>query len=153
MSLEHLKDEELIEYNKIFKDGLNKTKRFESQKIHNMDTKFGYHLVRLLSQCEQVLSEETLILDDKARREQMKAVRRGEVSLEQLERWFEEKELTLEKLYRDSKLRNRPDEDSVKQLLIDCLEEHYGSLGQVVYQEGKAERAISEIQGILQRFH
>lgn len=152
MSLNHLTDEQLINYYNNYKQEVDKSKRFENIKINFFDVKFAYHIVRLLSQCEQILTEGDLVLDDKSRGEHMKAIRRGEVKQEEIVEWFHEKEKTVEKFYRESKLQHSPDENKIKKLLFKCLEEHYGSLDKVVYQEEKHEAAIKEIQAIVGRF-
>ena len=67
-----------------------------------------------------------------------------------MEKWFAEKEVGLEKLYHESKLRYEPDEDAIKQLLMDCLEHHYGDLSKAVIIEGKAERVLAHIKGVIE---
>ena len=103
-----------------------------------------YHVVRLASQAEQILTEGDLDLQEKSRREHMKAIRRGESSLEDGAKWFGEKEKTLESLYRDSTLRHQPDREKIRQLLIDCLEHHYGSIQQA-YQADKYEKFYNDV--------
>lgn len=90
------------------------------------DVKFGYHVVRLVCEAEQILAEKDL--DLRRSREQLKAIRRGEWSEKQVYQFFEDKERALEKLYADSDLPWGPDEDAIKDLLLLCLETHYGSL-------------------------
>jgi predicted nucleotidyltransferase len=103
-------------------------KRAASMEKYGFDVKFAYHVIRLMSQAEQILIEGDLDLEEKGRREQMKSVRNGEWTMDQIKEWFHQKELSLEKLYAESKLRHGPDQEAIKQLLIDCLEHHYGSL-------------------------
>lgn len=104
-----------------------KEKPREVDRINNgYSTKFGYHLVRLMLECEQILTTHNIELDRDS--EIYKSIRRGEWDLTRLEEWFYNKEKSMETLYANSELRHSPDEDAIKQLLIECLEMHYGSL-------------------------
>ena len=67
-------------------------------------------------------------IDLQRNNEQLKAIRRGEWTEERLREWFADKESHLERVYAESKLRATPDEPKIKALLLNCLEEHYGSL-------------------------
>lgn len=108
------------------------------------DWKFLYHLVRLLDECEQILETGDIdLMRDNAR---LKAIRRGEISIEQINKIFEEKETRLEKLYNDSKLVYAPRMDEIKDLLFKCLEMHYGSIQRAEsYIEGAMKRALAKI--------
>lgn len=101
-------------------------KRQESIDKYGYDVKFAYHIVRLLNEVEQILIEGDL--DLYRNKEQLKSIRRGEWRLEQINDYFNKKESELETAYTESKLRHSPDETAIKQLLLDCLEHHYGSL-------------------------
>jgi len=128
--------------------GSNRSKLVEQ---YGFDTKFAYHIVRLADEEEQILT--TGDIDLRRSKEMMKAVRRGEVTQKDLMDWFSEKEKTLEKLYRESKLRHTPDEAAIKQLLLNCLESHYGSLDKLGYvNPGAAEDAIAQIEAIVNRY-
>lgn len=109
------------------KEGLKKSKRFYDRKKNNFDTKFSYHIIRLLDEAEQILLTKDLKLDKN--NEELKAIRRGDWTLEKLQKEFEARKLSVEKIYASSDLPNEPDEGKIKQLLIQCLEIHYGSLG------------------------
>jgi predicted nucleotidyltransferase len=111
------------------------------------DVKFGYHLFRLLDQAEQVL--EYGDLDIRRGKEQMKAIRRGDMTKEDLINWFELKEKELEKLYHKSSVQHSPDEDAIKQVLLQCLEQHYGSLDKCIVNIDKAEQTLREIRTLL----
>jgi len=104
--------------------------RAETIEKYGYDVKFAYHLVRLLSEVEQIMVEHDLDLE--RNREQLKAIRRGEWTLEQLETYFAEKERALEQVYSVSTLRHSPDEAAIKSLLLNCLEIHFGNLGTAV---------------------
>jgi hypothetical protein len=114
------------------------------------DVKYGYHLVRLLNECEQIL--QTGDLDLQRDKEYLKAIRRGEVSQEQIYEYFESKEKYLEELYQNSDLPYKPDEEQIKNLLLECLEMHFGDLSKCVVVEDKAVRALREISKVIEKF-
>lgn len=113
------------------------------------DVKFAYHVVRLLNEVEQILIESDLDLT--RNKEQLKSIRRGEWSQQAVESYFSDKERHLEKVYLESSLPVKPNKQAIKNLLFECLEQHYGSLTECVYQEDKALQAIQEIDAIVQR--
>ena len=45
---------------------------------------------------------------------------------------FQDKEKGLEEAYLSSKLQHSPDEEKIKKILLECLEEYYGSLEGVI---------------------
>jgi len=123
------------------------SKRYENIQEHGYDTKYAYHVIRLIDECEQIL--ETHTLDLQRNNEQLKAIRKGEVSEEEIRRIFAEKEKYLMKLYETSTLRYSPDEDAIKSLLLKCLEGHYGSLDKCVTinkEKEKIQKAISSLK-------
>ena len=124
-------------------------KRAELVEKFGYDVKFAYHVVRLLLQAEMIMAEGDLDLE--RHREQLKSIRRGEWSLEQLEEWQQTKEKQLEELYSKSSLPFGPDEPAIKRLLVDCLEHHYGDLSKAVVIEGEAERVIRAIARLIPR--
>lgn len=125
-------------------------KRRELVDQFGFDVKFAYHVVRLLDECEQILLKSDI--DLRRNREHLKAIRRGEVTLEEIERWSADKERQLEQLYVDSKLPAVPDEGRIKELLLNCLEEHYGKLDGCVVRVDAASTALREIQSVLERY-
>lgn len=90
------------------------------------DTKFAYHIVRLMDEVEQILTLGDLDLTRS--RELLKSIRRGERTLEWIEKYFEEREASLEEVYQKSELPYGPNEDAIKDLLLECLEMHYGKI-------------------------
>lgn len=124
-------------------------KRQASIEAHGYCVKFGYHVIRLLLQAEQILLEHDLDIQQNA--EILKAVRRGEWSEEKLRGWFDEKEKHLEELYTKSTLQHKPDEEAIKELLMNCLEQHYGSLDSAVKREVPVERIIAELKAIIEK--
>lgn len=117
---------------------------------HGYDVKFAYHVVRLLNEVEQLLVEEDLDLSKNS--EQLKSIRRGEWPLEKLEEYFVRKEADLESFYLKSALPDLPKVDAIRGLLMECLEQQYGSIDQLVNHGGKANIAIAKIQDILKNY-
>jgi len=102
------------------------------------DTKYGSHLYRLANECEQILT--TGDIDLRQSSGQMRAIRKGDVSLSELETWFAEKEVELKELYDTTEVvPHSPNEPLIKGLLIKCLEIYYGDLKKfgVDYGTGK----------------
>lgn len=125
------------------------SKREKTVQEHGWDLKFGYHVVRLLDEAEQILT--TGDLDLERSREVLKAIRRGEWSFEQVKDYFQRREKELEDAYAQSSLPHKPDEAKIKELLLNCLEEHYGSLQGAIVTEDAAVRALRQIREILDR--
>lgn len=121
--------------------------RAESIAKFGYDVKFSYHVVRLLDEIEQIMVEQDLDLE--RNREQLKSIRRGEWTLEQIESHFEAKERALENTYASSSLRRSPDEGAIKSVLMNCLEMHFGSIADAVRREPSVDRLIRDIQGVL----
>lgn len=124
-------------------------KRAELVERHGYDVKFAYHVVRLLTEVEMILVEQDI--DLQRNNEQLKAIRRGEWTEERLRRWCADKESQLERAYSESTLRSTPDESKIRTLLLDCLEEHYGSLEGCVVNPDRAVDTLRNIQAELDR--
>jgi len=125
-------------------------KRKELVDKFGFDVKFAYHVVRLLSEVEQILTEGDL--DLQRNNEQLKAIRRGEWTLEQVVQHFADKERQLEEVYNKSKLPFGPDEAAIKALLLRCLEMHYGSLSDTIVIPGLSEIAMQKIAAICDEY-
>lgn len=125
-------------------------KRAASVEQHGYDVKYAMHLVRLLSECEQLLETGEMNLSKESAL--YRKVRAGEWSLDYLESWFESKEKHLEELVNQSSLPYGPNEDVIKQLLLECLEAHYGSLDDAIKVEVPVEKLLSEIQSVIDRY-
>lgn len=132
------------------KSNSSNPKRMATIEEFGFDTKFAYHIVRLVDECEQILTTGDLNLE--RAREQMKAVRRGEWTLEYLEEWFDTKVIQLEQAYTDTKLPKFPDEPAIKNLLLNVLEAHYGSLTAVVKRQTDVDHLKAEMQQVLDRY-
>ncbi len=124
-------------------------KRKATVEKYGYDVKFAYHLVRLLGEIEQILDEHDI--DLRRNREHLKAIRRGEVSEDDIRKWAADKEHALEALYVSSTLRHSPDQDAIKQLLLDCLEEHYGSLDGCIVTDNQPIIALRNIADIIDK--
>ena len=144
--LEHLSEEDLLDYYKLYDFVIKNSTRAEKVKTQGADFKFLSHAVRLLDEVEQILTLEDLNLQrDK---ERLKAIRRGEWSTEQIEEFFSQKEKDLETAYNESKLPWGPDEAKIKELLLNCLEHHYGSLEKAITVPGRELQALENIAEI-----
>lgn len=137
-------------YSQLSSIDKNRTgKRKELVEKHGYDTKNSYHVVRLLNEIEMILIEHDL--DLQRNNEQLKSIRRGEWTYEQVKEYFQKKESDLETLYTKSKLQWGPDEQAIKKLLIECLEEHYGNLKDCIILPDRYELAVKEIREIINR--
>jgi uncharacterized protein len=124
-------------------------KRAKLVAAHGYDTKFAYHVVRLLGEVEQILVEGDI--DLQRDNERLKAIRRGEWSEARLRQWAADKEADLERAYAASTLPATPNEEKLKELLLKCLEEHYGTLEGCIVQPDRAVAALRSIQAQLDR--
>lgn len=122
-------------------------KRKKIREEFGFDAKFAYHLVRLLEECQQLLMCGDMDLQQN--REHLKAIRRGEVSQEDILKWASDKERQLEKLYTETKLPDKPDENKLKQLLLNCLEHHYGSLDKCIEVPDKYKQVLQEVKSLI----
>lgn len=134
------------------KSGSNSSnpKRKENIEKYGYDPKFLYHIVRLGLECEQILVEHDLDLE--RNREILKSIRRGEWSFERVNEWAQEKEKHLDNLYQTSTLQHKPDEDSIKRILLQCLEEHYGSLKEAITLEVPVDKMIRELKSVIEKY-
>ncbi len=114
------------------------------------DVKFAYHIIRLFDEVEQILTEGDI--DLQRAKDMMKSIRRGEWTAEEVRQWAMTKELALEKAYAECKLPEIPDIEPIKQLLFNCVEEHYGNLEECIKQVGWSEEALKEIDGVLDKY-
>jgi uncharacterized protein len=125
-------------------------KRAASIEAHGYDVKAGYHVVRLALEAEQILTEGDLDLTRNAA--QLRAIRNGEWSMERLETFFADKERHLEDLKNRSSLPDTPDEDAIKEVLMNCLEQHYGDLSAAVQRQTPVDLLKREMQTVLDRY-
>lgn len=83
------------------------------------DTKSAGHCIRLLDNCEQLITTGTLNLRRMAG--VISSIRNGEYTVSQIREIYQEKELTLEKFVLESNLVAKPDNKKVRELLNECL--------------------------------
>jgi len=122
--------------------------RFEMIQKYGFDVKFAYHVVRLLNEIEQILIEKDL--DIQRNREQLKSIRHGEWTKDQIVKYFEDKEKSLEELYLKSDLPYAPDEEKIKTILLECLEMHYGSLEDAIKTNISIDQILDEMSDYIQ---
>ena len=119
-------------------------KRFESVQKFGFDVKFAYHVVRLLHEVQQIL--ETGDIDLERDREVLKSIRRGEWKEQEIVEYFSAREKDLESLYHKSTLPEEPREVEIKGLLMQCLEIHFGSLADCVYDESVIIKTLRDVR-------
>lgn len=138
------------QYLDIWYRGLKKTSRFEQQKQYGFDRKFAYHIFRLIDEAEYILEHHDLDLREDSRVAKMKAIRRGDISKEEIVRIFEIAETRLDKLKDSSTLRPEPDRVKIRSILMHFLESVYGTMEKA--QRGLADIALREIRGTLEKY-
>ena len=150
--LEKLSIEELYKFKSLLKGcGGEVGKRGELIRKHNYDTKFAMHCCRLLLECEQLLVFGEM--DIQRDKEFLKAIRRGDLKEKEILDFFNEKEKSLEKLYKESKLPWGPDENKIKELLLNCLEIHYGKLGDdVIRKQNKHTLILDDLKLVIEKY-
>lgn len=141
------------DYMKMWAEGIKKTSRFEAQKIAGQDNKFLYHVFRLADQAEYILNYHDLDLQETSRVEKMKAIRRNDVTFDDIVKQFGEAESRLRDLYNSSKLRMHKDTVAVRNLLLTTLESHYGNLAAFVKEFSGADLALKEIKSIIGKYN
>lgn len=104
----------------------NNEKRNESIQTVGYDTKFAYHLIRLVSECEQMLLEGTL--DLRRNTSILKDIRAGKVSMQEFDALYETHVKRLDYAHTKSVLPEVPDAVAIKTLLLSCIEDFYGYL-------------------------
>jgi len=101
-------------------------KRVEIIEKHGYDTKDASHIFRCLWELEQILVEGDL--DLKREKEVIKEIKRGDWTKEDVRARFESDMKRIELIVAHSAVPYEPNEVLIKQLLVNCLEEKFGSL-------------------------
>lgn len=136
---------------RIMADGVRaRGRRYVGIAQHGFDVKFAYHVVRLMCEVQQILEEGDL--DLQRNREQLKAIRRGEWTPEQIKEYFQSRETLLEEAYTRSNLPHTPNVPAIKELLLNCLEQHYGSISTQVTRETAVGDILADLQRIVERY-
>ena len=128
----------------------NSGKRKDLIEKYGFDTKFAYHIVRLVDYAEQLLQFGDM--DIQRDKERWKSIRAGEWTLNQIEEHFYEKEKSLQVLYEKTSLPHDMQYEPIKELLLNCLEHHYGSLDKMVSRENKSDIILNELQQLLNKY-
>lgn len=126
------------------------TARAEDIEKYGVDTKYLYHTVRLLLECEQIL--EFGDIDIQRDKDTLKAIRKGEWTYPDIMVWQEQKMLHLDRLYETTKLPASPDYDALRKLLIDCLEQHYGSIEDAVRSDVEVADLMNDMQNVIDSY-
>lgn len=117
---------------------------------YGFDCKYASHAIRLINQAEQILTEGDLDLERNS--EQLKAIRRGEWTVDEIIDYANNKERDLETVYSNSTLPWGPDEPFIKNLLLECLEMHFGSLERIFPVEHNIKNLLSEMEEIINKY-
>lgn len=125
-------------------------RRLADIQTNGYDTKYAYHIVRLMLECEQILAEGDL--DIERNREILKSIRRGEWTLDQIKKWFADSESNITNLYSQSTIPYGPDQDKIKRLLVECLEMHYGSLDKAIQLDVDVNQLVEDMQLVLDKY-
>ena len=114
---------------------------------HGYDVKSAYHVVRLMLEAEQVLQEGNLDLE--RNRQQLKHVRSGGYTLDELKAWFHAKDIELNKAQVDSELPVLPDFKRLTLVLFECLEMHFGKLDVAQEVDPRTVEKLEKIRRII----
>ena len=117
---------------------------------YGYDVKHGYNIVRLMLECEQILSTGDLRLDRDAKT--YVAIRAGEWTKDRLMEWMEAKERGLEEALARAVVPERVDMEAIERLLKECLEMHFGSLQGAVEERERDEKILDDIEAVLRRY-
>lgn len=144
----------LSQKSKVYSNKSTNSKRAVDVAKHGVDTKFLYHIYRLLSECEQIL--ECGNIDLRSDVNAMRIIREGGWGVDEMEHYFALTEERLVDLYETTSLPAAPREVEIKQLLMDCLETHYGSLSACVSTGVAVHVWLNEIEekvNLIRRIH
>ena len=133
-----------------YPEEVKESKRNELVRKYGYDTKFAYHIIRLMDEVEQLLTTGTMELG--RNNEEMKAIRRGEWTLEDIRSKFTREEEALNQVYKDSKLPHSPNVQAIKQLLLDVIEHHYGSVSKALTVNTDSASLISEMEQLINKY-
>jgi predicted nucleotidyltransferase len=121
--------------------------RKEIVEKHGYDTKAAYHVVRLVLQAEEILTEGDLHL--RRNKDILKNIRNGEWSHDRVEEYFHDKEKKLDELYETSDLRHEVNHSEIKGILMKCLRCFFGDLSDDIKTDDQYQRAVQEIKSIV----
>jgi uncharacterized protein len=136
---------------KTLKSEKKNSKRKAMIEKYGYDVKDASHLLRLIFEIEQILIHNTVI-DLTTNKEQLKAIKSGHYTYEQVIDMFDQKERHLEELYHKCTLPEKPNESKIKEFLLNCLEHHYGNLNDCIKIKTTTEsECMLEIKEVLRK--
>ena len=89
------------------------------------DTKHGMHLVRLMRQCREILTDTTLNVYRKDDRDELLAIRNGDWSYDRLIEWADTQDKDMDELYKNTLLPKEPRRKEINNLCIQLVEESF----------------------------
>ena len=113
------------------KSNHTKEGRLDLERKYGYDVKDGYHSLRMMLELEQILY--TGDLDLRSHSNILNQVRNGEIEKDWLINECEMKLWLFERNQDKFVVPHSPDEDKIKRLLVNCLEEHFGNLSKYSY--------------------
>ena len=117
---------------------------------YGYDTKFAAHAVRLLFEAEQIFTTGDINLRRDS--DHLKLIRSGEFTKDELIEWIKPKVARLEEIKDTSTvIPDKPRTSEVKELLLNCLEHHYGSLGNALILPDRYKSALMDIQDVINK--
>lgn len=125
--------------------------RKESADKYGYDLKFAYQAFRLLTEAEQIITTGDLDLFKGS--EELRAIRNGDWTLDRFNKEFEARKVGLEEVYHKCTLPEKPDKKKARDLLLECVELHYGrnlTTADIVKQDIEVE-ALREINKIMEK--
>jgi predicted nucleotidyltransferase len=125
--------------------------RKESYDKYGYDLKFAYNVVRLIYQVEQILLEGDM--DLRRNSGQLKSIRNGDWTFNEIEEFFKTKQKQLDSVYNETKaIPDKIQEDSIKKILLECLEMHFGSLDKLIKVNKDTSNLVSDIEDVIRRY-
>jgi len=103
--------------------------RAELEVKFNYDPKHAMHLIRLYRMGEEILRTGKINVDrTNIDAEELKAIRYGSWSFDQVEQYAEDMDKKLEELYKTSTLQKTPDRNKINEILIDVCDRYFKTL-------------------------
>jgi uncharacterized protein len=144
-----LSNYDLWDYHDAYKAMLQNGKRAESIKRYGYDVKALANVVRLVYEVKQVLTDGTIVMDQHSA--ELRDIRNGSWKPESIDEWFGSQDKEISRLAEASKLPERCDVRAARELLVNCIEHHYGSIDHLRRTSGEAEIALRDISAILKK--
>ena len=72
--------------------------------------------------------------------------------MERLKSFLYDKEKDLDNVYNTSSLRYRPNEQAIKELLLNCMEMHYGKIATELHVSGDVNTLIAELKSVMEKY-